>query len=369
MNVRLIAEGEAEACNDFYNRIYGKKRSLRQWKWDFYSTIYNNPRIPFAVVEDGGKIVGTQAFIPIRMIDEDGVFWTAKSEETLVDHNYRGKKLFEQMYQLLFDYANKNGLAYIWGFTPATRAFKRLGFVIPAVTSQIFYPFSRRSIPPLLERTGKDPGLVKSGLFGIGCNLARMVSSLRFALNNPMRAGFSGLELRTLESAPEDAGHLCERFIRQWGGVTIYRDTAYLRWRIFQNPYLRAVMRAAYDGDQLVGYIAYSLGDDGMGYLVDLMIAVSEDKSYDANDVARLLLSEAVIGTRNMGAHAIRGWRVNDHPFDAVITRVAGSLGFYHIRKGHAVVLYCARDAAKRKASDQFGRWFVSRIYTEGVFG
>jgi GNAT superfamily N-acetyltransferase len=373
----LIADGEYEACNDFYNRIHGRRRTIEQWRWEFVPSVYKCSQLPFAVVEDDGRIVGTQALIPIRMIDEDGVFWTAKSEETLVDPDYRGQRLFEQMYRLLFDYAEQNGLAYVWGFTAATRAFKRLGFQTPAETSQLFFPFSARSVSVVFDadQAGRKQGFGRSllkAVYHIGCATAGTMSSMRFAVNRSrsdrlLRTG--GLEVRTLDEPPEEAGELCKRFVAQWGGKTIYRDTDYLRWRIFDNPHVKAPFRAVYGNGRLLGWVAFSIGDDGMGYLVDLMIALDQTDTYSAESVARVLLKEAVYGTRNMGAVGIRGWRVNDHPFDRIVTRVARSIGFHRVRGGHAVVLYMASSSKSRKSYDRFADWFVSRIYTEGLSG
>ena len=86
-------------------------------------------------------------------------------------------------------------------------------------------------------------------------------------------------------------------------------------------------------------------------------------------DAVRLLLKEAVIGTRNMGAVAIRGWHVNNHPFDAVIMKSAKSIGFFRLDRGHMVVLYHTEGAERRPPVDGFNDWFVTRIFTEGVLG
>lgn len=371
MKVRLIADGESEKCNDFYNRIYGKNRTISQWRWEFEPRQFQCDKRPFVLVDDNGRIAGTQAFIPIRMIDSDGIFWTAKSEETLVDPDYRGQKLFEKMYQLLFDYADQNGLEYVWGFTAATKAFKRLGFEMPAQTTQLFFPFSTRSISVIkaahnVAGKARVPALVKSLAYRVGVGLAGCAASLKYALS---RSDVANLNLKTPEDPPEEAGELCRRFIKHWGGRTIYRDADYLRWRVFDNPYLRPIFRAAYDGDRLVGWAVYSVGDDGMGYLVDLMAAPDEDGKATADEIASMLLSEAVKGTRSMGAVGIRGWRVTDHPFDRLLTRVARRLGFYHNKSGHTVVLRTAESARSRTDFDRFDDWFVSRIYTEGPSG
>ncbi|UCC43917.1 MAG: GNAT family N-acetyltransferase [Candidatus Zixiibacteriota bacterium] len=371
MEIRLIADGEEELCNKFHNRLYNDNRTMHQWRWEFVFNNYDRRPIPYAVVVDNGEIVGTQAFIPIRMIDEDGCYWTAKSEETLVDPDYRGKRLFERMYRLLFNYANEHELAHIWGFTPATRAFERLGFSIPAQTEQIFVPFSNKSIPVMMSKSlhgGKKNLADKLKIAAIrsGCLLAQTASSLKIAYTK--RRTIDGLDIRTWHRPDEQTDHLCRRFIRQWGGTTIYRDAEYLQWRLFDNPYVKSVVRALYYRDELLGWVAFTMGDDGMGYLVDLMTAV-DDSGYGAEDLIRLLLLEAVIGTRNMGATGIRGWRINNHPFDRLICSVAKGIGFYHIKRGHAVVLYPCQAGAKRGVTGGFDDWFVSRVYTEGVLG
>lgn len=147
MEIRLIRDNDIEACNALHNKFSPNPRTLEQWRWDFQSGLYESDQRPFAVVDDGGRIAGTQAFIPIPMIDHTGVFWTAKSEETLVDPDYRGQKLFDRMYDLLFEYARSHDLRYIWGFTPATKAFGKIGFQIPGMTEQILFPFRPRALP------------------------------------------------------------------------------------------------------------------------------------------------------------------------------------------------------------------------------
>jgi len=371
VEIRLIADGEEVLCNSFHNRVYKKNRTMQQWKWDFVLNNYDRTPIPYVVVVDNGEIVGTQAFIPIRMIDKNGFYWTAKSEETLVDPGYRGKQLFERMYRLLFDYANEHEYANIWGFTPATKAFKRLDFSVPGKTEQIFVPFSSKSVPVMMSKSlfGRNKSVIdkfKIAAIRSGCVLAQAVSSMRVASNK--KRAINDLDIRTWDRPDEQTGDLCRRFIKKWGGTTIYRDAEFLQWRLFDNPYIKSVVKALYNQDQLLGWTAFTLGDDGMGYLVDLMIA-DDDSGYAGEDLIRTLLLEAVIGTRNMGATGIRGWRVNDHPFDRLICHVAKKIGFYHIKRGHAVVLYSCEAGKKRASHNTFDDWFVSRIYTEGVLG
>ena len=373
MIVRLLRKGEEELCNAFHNRMYGANRTIDQWRWGFVPSLFPCDTIPYAVVEDKAQIVGTQALIPIRMIDRQGVFWTAKSEGTILDPAYRGKELFDAMYGLMFEFAEKHRMPYIWGFTQAEKPLTRIGFQIPAKTTQLFFPFSRRA--EFNIASGPPSSLAahaKAAGYRLGLAAASSFSSLRLALasQRSSRNRKSGaLRIRTLTEPPPDAGSLCKEFIRQQGGKTIFRDADYLRWRLFSNPYFKSLFRAVYDGDHLIGWVAFSISDTGMSYLVDLMAIDSSRKGLRVEEVTRVLLGEAVLGARNLGAVAIPGWQFNDHPFDRNLLAAAKSLGFYHIRKGHAMVI-CPLEAAREAGFDQtFSDWYVNRIFTEGVLG
>jgi GNAT superfamily N-acetyltransferase len=371
MEIRFVAQGEEESCNDLHNRIYRQNRTIRQWTWAFAANNYRTEQIPYVVLVENGAIVGTQAFIPIRMVDEAGVYWTAKSEGTLLDPAYRGRQLFEKMYTILFDYAKEHQFATVWGFTRAVKALTAIGFDVPGKTKQIFLPFSSRSVQVLMSEAWHDPETtatrkLKVSALRISCLLAQSISAMKIVLCRQRVS--SGLDLRTWDKPDQQAGDLCSRFVQKWGGTTIYRDAEYLQWRLFDNPYVKSIVRAIYDRDQLLGWTAFTLGDDGMGYLVDLMVACDSIR-YGTDDLVRTLLLEAVIGTRNMGAVGIRGWRVNNHPFDKLVCRVARRVGFYHVDRGYSVVLYDCEAGRRRASYQRFDDWHVSRIFTEGVLG
>ncbi len=375
MEIRFASIDDGAACNRFYNEGHQKRRTPAQWEWEFVGRHFPEFSLQYVIAEDQGKIVGSQAMIPVRMIDGSGVHWTAKSEETLVNPAYRGQKVFERMYEVLKRRAQSAGIRNIWGFTPATKAFTRIDFETPGKTSQVFYPFTGRAIPALVNKQSSASG--KGGLgpaqrmaYRVAGALASVVSSSRFSLRSgapqPEKAG---LRVCLLTSAPAESGDVCREFIRQWGGCTIFRDTAYLQWRLFDNPHVKALFRGAYVGDQLCGWVAYALGDDGMGYLVDVIAIDAKGNKLTARTIARALLRTAVTDLRQMGAMGVRGWHVNDHPFDTLLLREAKTIGFWHLKWGHdVVVLPVPEHEAKPRAVD-FRSWYVTRIYTEGLLG
>ena len=140
--IRLGRRADGSRCNAFYNLHYARTRSLQQSEWEFCRRAYADGTIPFSVAEFAGEVVGTQALIPIELIDAAGTYWSAKSEETLVAASMRGRGLFHQLYEPLLTFAQSHGLESIWGFTPARSAFEREGFDIPVRTSQLLRPFS-----------------------------------------------------------------------------------------------------------------------------------------------------------------------------------------------------------------------------------
>lgn len=377
MDIRLVEESDIATCNEFHNAAYARRRNESQWRWEFVPALLECDRIPYAVAEDGGRIVGTQALIPIKMIDGEGVYLTAKSEETLVDSQYRGQRLFEKMYDLLFDFARQYQLRHIWGFTPATKAFVRLGFEIPGQTRQLFFPFSAEAINRLdrsgLLAEGRAMNIhMTAGARRALVGTAGSISAARCRLATrtvTRQATHQGIVVKTLAEAPLASGELCRRFVAQWGGTTVYRDSTYLKWRIFSNPYVRATMRAAFLGDELLGWVAFSVGDDGFGYIVDVFVATGPSGTTDTDSVIRLLLCDAVAALRQAGVLGVRGWRVSDHPFDRLVTQAARQVGFYHVRRGFSVVVRSFPPGGTAPDDGWFDKWYISRIYTEGLAG
>lgn len=141
--VRKLSLEELPLANTFFNRIYHSKRSFSDFEWEFV----NGPAGPAiyigavdTTIKEETKIVGIQCAIPLKMLASNGEeILTAKSEDTLVDPDYRGLGIFDKMYQLLLEKCKQLGVKYIWGFTPAYKPFVRVGFKLHFKSSQLLY--------------------------------------------------------------------------------------------------------------------------------------------------------------------------------------------------------------------------------------
>lgn len=366
MDLRLATHKDASLCNVFYNSTYGKARTIEQWEWEFVSPNPDKP-LPYVMAFDGEDLVGTQAYIPVPFIDERGTFLTAKSEETLVSPRMRGMNVFPLMYEHLFDIANDQGMKSIWGFTPATKAFTRLKFTTPEQTKLLILANSWNGLPSLVA---KRPGW-RDAYRRFGLGLSSVVLAAWGRARGTMTRGTLRPQeaLVTLENAATFSRPYSERFIATWGGATIFRDEAYMQWRIFDNPYLRATIMGVVADGQLVGHVAFVVDGDAVGHVIDIMAAHPDGRTEDKR-LTKVLLASAVRRLRSEGANIIRAFSINDHPYDALVTALASEFGFIRLSRGSAVVFHTDFQNEKRGSShDDFSNWFVTLLFTEGQLG
>lgn len=127
---RLANEDDYEKINAFYNRIYKENRTAEQFLWEFRDGPFG--KSIYVVAEDDGKIIGTNCVIPIDLIDANKkIIKSGKSEDTLVDPEYRGQQIFYKIYEFLFEKCKEANIQVIWGFTSAKKPFEKLGFDVP----------------------------------------------------------------------------------------------------------------------------------------------------------------------------------------------------------------------------------------------
>ncbi len=229
ITIRLLAENEALLANDFFNKIYGTDRPLENFRWEFIECPFG--KAVYVVAIDSSeltatKIIGIQCAIPIELVGANGdVVLTAKSEDTLVDPDYRGQKVFERMYDMLFEECRRVGIHYIWGFTPAKKAFERIGFEIPFMTQQalmVFNPFIAYAQLSVLNPKNKFLDKVKiAGL----C----FISFLKSLVRNLIFKGNLSAESIQVDSPP--------MINTKHNLFSLNMSKQYLEWRLVNNPF------------------------------------------------------------------------------------------------------------------------------------
>ncbi|GER60166.1 hypothetical protein ULMA_22740 [Patiriisocius marinus] len=126
---RLAIENDYNNIVVFYNRVNKTNRTIKEFCWLFNDGPFG--KAVYVLAEDGEKIIGTNCVIPFHFILNGKIIKTGKSEDTLVDSDYRGQGVFYKIYDVLFEECKKANIEIIWGFTSALKPFKKLGFSIP----------------------------------------------------------------------------------------------------------------------------------------------------------------------------------------------------------------------------------------------
>ena len=229
--IRLLQPHEYSLANDFFNITYKTNRSLKDFEWEFNHGPFGPSIYVVAIdsdVTDQIKVVGIQSAIPLSLVNAEGNrILTAKSEDTLVDPSYRGQKIFERMYELLFEACKQENIKYIWGFTPARKAFERIGFQIPFQAHQALMVMNPRKAYAYLSRLNpNNKGIDKLKIAGLTF-LSRLAS--RVVPNPP------DLELR--RTAFYDKQTTIKALMPSVGMYFLDMTTEYLEWRLRRNPF------------------------------------------------------------------------------------------------------------------------------------
>jgi hypothetical protein len=364
--IRLAEPGEEEACNAFHNQALGVERTQRQWEWEFRTEFAPRPLV--AVVIWNGRIYGTQALIPVKMIDREGTFLAAKSEETLVDPTVLSiePRSFGRMYDLLFRHAEELRLQTIWGFTARQKAFERVGFSAPTRLRSLRFPSSARRIARW-RHAGREPRGPGAALaWTAGAVAATQLASFRLRLralsHNPLR---KLVHLQTLQRAPVEAEDLSRSFIDRFGGTTLYRDQSYLERRVFANPFATPTFRAAYLRGRLVGWIAYAIDHGGVGSVVDVF-AGGDVASDDVRHLVDLLICDATSAMQRSDVVAVNGCVISDHPLDVEVARRMRAAGYFAYGPPIPMVV---KNLGSRTSLADIDSWYVNLLWSEGRGG
>ncbi|TVQ18093.1 MAG: GNAT family N-acetyltransferase [Bacteroidetes bacterium] len=326
VTIRQAEEKDYPRINDFHNRYYGKNRTLEQFYWGFH----NCPAGPsiYFIAEDGDRVICTNCIIPIEVIDSDGKTWlTGKSEDTLLDPDYWGQPIFYNLYKQMLERAAEKGITAVWGFTPARKPFKKLGFELPYPHSQSL--MVNQLLPSyrfLKSLNPENKALDKLKIMGL-CFLSKATSALHGTAKLPKNytvardentAGADLLMKANLEKNPEK--------------FSIYHSEAYQKWRIYNNPNLyKTHTFSFYDstGSQK-GYMVFNVHPDGVAYVSQSVFHPElppEDMAGMIGYASRQLFSKE-------GVAMVRNWHFSHNSYNRVETRYFQQAGYTFLNRG-----------------------------------
>lgn len=351
---RLATEKDYQNINDFHNRIYKSNRTIEEFYWEFHNCPFGNSI--YVVAEDSDKIIGTNCVIPIDLISsENKIIRSGKSEDTLVDPLYRGKKIFYHIYQFLFKECEKRGIKVIWGFTSAKKPFKNLGFSIPFDHQQSLAVNDIWNSYKYLSGLNKN-NKVKDKIKILGLSF---FSKIKLIWNSPSKV-LDQYHIRENQKIIEEVDKLIYSNLNVLNSsFAIHQNSAFQTWRIYQNPnYYKTHTFGFYDAnDNLKSLIVLNSHQNKVAYVCQSSFHP------ELNDTA----TEAMIRyiTRKMfdqGIYLIRNWQFDNNILNSQEIKRYVNANHTHLKRGISFV-WKELDNIDITPS----MFFLSRISTQGV--
>jgi hypothetical protein len=344
IELRLAGEKDIDAINQFYNRIYQRKRTKEQFNWEFNSAPAG--KAIYVVAVDKDKIVGTQCAIPYYILDKEGkTRLTAKSEDTLVDPKYRGKQIFENMYFQLLMECRKAGIGFIWGFTYAEKPFKNIGFDIPyhsamgLIVLKTFPAYKYYS-----NLSTKNSFIRKLKIFGL-------------CVKSGMDHFFSNRSLKNELPLTEEKIALNTAQFNYLSGSNCYGlklDEAFLNYRLYTNPYSKNYFQCTYkEGEEVKASIIFTV-NRGIGYILHIFM---KDEVI-GKDFLRTVLKKSKLAE----CFTVRFWGFKHNALNSKELDLLKNLNFTFVDKGISFV-----GMTLTKDSVSWKDFHLSRLASQGT--
>ncbi|MBK1646333.1 hypothetical protein CKO25_17095 [Thiocapsa imhoffii] len=277
-----------------------------QWRYDFEGRGDGHGNL--MVVARGDQVLGMIGTESVRLAKGQETLDALSLMDIMVDPQLDGTGLGVWLnlaifasHPVVFEIgANPNSLGLI------TRLFHRL-----PNRKQYVTPLSMRRY---LAKRLRSPAVAAA----LAVPTDALLNLWRTATFRKRPASWSLRELTHFDTAVE---HL---FDRRWAAqeITFQRTRDYLNWRLFENPRARYSVLGAFEGENMVGYMAYQIDGSGGDVKVVRLVDWLVDDRWGF-DGFRLLVQEIV-----RHGLAVRADLVNLSPLHARIEHSLWRLGF-----------------------------------------
>jgi len=282
---RKYQPGDELYINKLYKLVTNINRSLPEYKWEWIDTWNGQGSIWLAF--DENRAPGNQLIMQYSLIATPISFWgktylAGKTENCMCHPDYRGKGLYFPHEKQSFAEAKKRFQLF---FTTSGNAAKgapgavrrKLGYV--ALGSWIQYIFCTNS-SALHKRIYSKLESKLGSIFGLSKLISFVISKIFFVYSNMFfHEGVNqSIKLLNENNSPiKDIEELWNRNKTLYG-ITVDRTSAYLNWRINQNPYFEHKYLTYYKDGKLIGYIIFYINKKNVLRIVDIL-AESRDIS------------------------------------------------------------------------------------------
>jgi predicted N-acetyltransferase YhbS len=291
-------------------RAFGFPPDPERFDWVYFRNT-GDGTTPSYVAECGGRIVGHNGSLPVRLWHGGRVVSGLYTLEVATDPDFQGRGIFARLGQLTLDGAREHGVAIVRIFPNLNSApafYNRLGY-----TELTPFPVVARllgNLRPLIA--ARQPALAPAAALA---DAALRVGRLQ-ARQAARKAQATGARTVPVESFGPWADRLWES-LRDGAGTATVRDARFLQWRYLEGPHRYAILGLD-RGAGPVGFAVVGVRPWKGGRAAELMELMVEPGDRAG---AELLIAEAVLHAAREGAVALRTWVSPRHPHGEAFRR------------------------------------------------
>lgn len=355
MEIKEIALGTGldQDYVTFINTYRGNLTSLEAFRWQF--SHIPEQIVVTAIMEEEEKIIGSQSMMPIEIHTPKEKLISAKSENTYLDPSLRGKRMFAKIFAYAWDLCQQKNIHVVWGFTPALKAFARVGFEVyeNCLISSLLYT----KVPPLRKILAdkKGPSVLVGMLNYFFILFTVFYLNLILFFNR-----FSAKKQLTVlneEKNEEDMDNLYAKISEQYPSIVyIKHSKEYLAWRLDQNPNMEFTRKYFYSGEKLIGYCFY--------YMFKGTASISSLAYLDENHLKPLIYS--LINSLQKDKIPSLIFHGNyENEINKQVFHLLKGLNFRKVNKVGQHFIYMFSDQSTMNVPRQED-WFINNLWTEG---
>ncbi len=263
--IRGYREGDEVPIMKLRSLVFNDSKGMDWWIWQHKQNPAGQAYINVAELQDEGKIIGHECYVPLRIKIGDSTGVIAVSVDNMVHPDYRGLGVYKQVRKKARELRHQNRFDFIYNFNNeiAYRINLTMG-------TKLLYEKAPRWIKPLDIKKFIQRYFTKSRLVA---HLFTPIGNVVIKLSD--RSGTSPIHTKVREVKEID-----DRFDDLWQQasflhpIMLVRDRAYLDWRYVKKPDASYTIYISEQDGQLLGFIVLKVARNNglqMGWIADVL--------------------------------------------------------------------------------------------------
>jgi GNAT superfamily N-acetyltransferase len=257
---------------------HNKEEWMQRWRWMYQQNPAGSPLIWLAQHND--RIISQAAIIPIKMKIGNDIIMGSQWIDIMTHPDYRGKGIFVNLSQCLFEQAAKQGINVIYGFSGSSTSWHRKYWQEVIKFNNMVRPLNWKNT---LKFRIHDSSL--SVICAVGGNL---ISSIFYRTKeSPV---IDGLSINRVSTFDERVNKLWEKVSVQYNIIAV-RNLEFLTWRYISIPDVKYTIFVAEKSREICGYIVLR----SRHLIKQVKTAIVYDVMAQSGQIAQSLILKAIL--------------------------------------------------------------------------